>query len=149
MDGTMGWEKVGQWAVAVLGALGGLKVFQFLKNWGTDSRKERASAEERELEVMRKHNEWLSEQYHEWAEESKKLREDKMRLMDGMMKLREALAEAERHQCLVPDDECLRRQPSEVKCRLRELLKGAYLEDHPGAIIDETDMKRRNDEEAG
>ena len=32
MDGTgMGWDKVGQYLVALLTALGGLKVFQFLK----------------------------------------------------------------------------------------------------------------------
>ena len=65
MDGTgMGWDKVGQYLVALLTALGGLKVFQFLKNWGTDSRKERASAEDSELEVLRKHNDWLSEHYN-------------------------------------------------------------------------------------
>ena len=57
-----------------------------------------------------------------------------------MIKIQQALAESERHKCLVPDDECLRRQPQEVKCRLRELVKGAYLEEHPHAIIDKEDM---------
>lgn len=141
MDGTgMGWDKIGQYLVALLTALGGLKVFQFLKNWGTDSRKERASAEDSELEVLRKHNAWLSEQNRELAKTNEKHREDKMKLWDRIITIQEALAEAERHQCLVPDDECLRRQPQDVKCRLRELLKGEYTKEHPNAIIDEEDM---------
>lgn len=141
MDGTgMGWDKIGQYLVALLTALGGLKVFQFLKNWGTDSRKERASAEDSELEVLRKHNAWLSEQNRELAKTNEKHREDKMKLWDRIITIQEALAKAERHQCLVPDDECLRRQPQDVKCRLRELLKGEYTKEHPNAIIDEEDM---------
>ena len=134
MDGTgMGWDKVGQYLVALLTALGGLKVFQFLKNWGTDNRKERASAEDSELEVLRKHNDWLSEHYNERTEESMKLR-------DEIIILKDKLSKAESKKCLVPNDKCLRRIPQTTECRMREWMIKEYKRDVPGVVITNDDM---------
>lgn len=67
---------------------------------------------------------------------------EKLILKDENNKLRLALKEAEKHICLQPDDKCLKRLNDNVKCRLVGLLRGAYTEDHPGAILTDDDMKK-------
>lgn len=140
---SMDWEKIGQFLLALVGGVGGYKMFELLKNWRTDSRKEEASAEDSENEAIRKQMDWLTDHHQKKLEQVEELQEEKFKMMKRIGELEVALKEAEAHQCLVPDDECLRRQPEPVQCRLRNLLKGEYLKDHPNAIIDEEDMKKK------
>lgn len=141
MDGTgMGWDKVGQYLVALLTALGGLKVFQLLKNWGTDNRKERASAEESELEVLRKHVNWLEERLRKKTAEADESQKSNLNLMKRAGELEIKLRDAQSRQCLVPNDKCLRRIPQPVECRMREWMIREYKKDVPGVIITDGDM---------
>lgn len=142
----MDWEKIGQFLLALVGGVGGYKMFELLKNWRTDSRKEEASAEDSENESIRKQMDWLADHHQKKLNQVEELQEEKFNLMERIVELEGELRKALAHQCLVPDDECLRRQPADVKCRLRELLKGEYLKDHPDAIIDEEDMKKKGGE---
>ena len=70
------------------------------------------------------------------------LESERLDLIKENNELKLALKEAEKHVCLQPDDKCLRRLNNDIKCRLVGLLRGAYTEDHPGAILTDDDMKK-------
>ena len=77
------------------------------------------------------------------------LESERLDLIKENNELKLALKEAEKHVCLQPDDKCLRRLNNDIKCRLVGLLRGAYTEDHPGAILTEEDMKGCADDVKG
>lgn len=60
------------------------------------------------------------------------LEEERLDLMQENNELRLALKEARHNECLMPDDECLKRIPKRDQCRLRDILRGEYAKGHPG-----------------
>lgn len=60
------------------------------------------------------------------------LEQEKLNLMQENNELKLALKEAKHNECLVPDDECLKRLPKRDQCRLRNILRGEYAKEHPG-----------------
>lgn len=140
-------ENIG-WIATLVGAFGGWELVKWFLNRDTNKRIGAAQAFEVEYKA-------LIEDYHRVQSEVDELKEkvdqlyDKLHTLENERldlikennELRLALKEAEKHVCLQPDDKCLQRLGADVNCRLRDLLRGKYAEDHPDAIITEKDMK--------
>ena len=131
-----------------MAALGGFEFVKWLARRGTDRRVEEANAfkverdaliedykrVQGEVDVLKKKVDNLYNALH-------KLENERLDLIRENNELRLQLKEAEKHVCLQPDDKCLQRLGTAVNCRLRDLLRGKYAEDHPGAILTEEDME--------
>ena len=140
-------ENIGIIATLV-GALGGWELVKWLLNRDSNKRIGAAQAFEveykaliedyhrvqQEVDDLKKKVDQLYEQLH-------RLENERLDLIRENNELRLQLKEAEKHVCLQPDDKCLQRLGTSVNCRLRDLLRGKYAEDHPGAIMTEEDMK--------
>ena len=147
-------ENVGVLAT-LIGALGGWEFIKWLLNRDTNKRIGAAQAFEveykaliedyhrvqKELDDAKKEIVKLNEKLDELYKQVHRLEGERLDLIKENNELRLALKEAEKHVCLQPDDKCLKRLGTEVNCRLRDLLRGKYAEDHPGAIMTEEDMK--------
>ena len=83
----------------------------------------------------------LNEKLDELYKQVHRLEGERLDLIKENNELRLALKEAEKHVCLQPDDKCLQRLGTDVNCRLRDLLRGKYAEDHPDAILTDDDMR--------
>ena len=88
----------------------------------------------------------LNEKLDELYKQVHRLEGERLDLIKENNELRLALKEAEKHVCLQPDDKCLQRLGTDVNCRLRDLLRGKYAEDHPDAIISEEDMEKKEED---
>lgn len=146
----MDWEGVLTAAATIVTALGGLELIKFLLNRKTTKKVDEANA-------FRVQRDTLMEDYNRLQEEVNKLNEkvnelyDKVHALEGERldlirennELKLALKEAEKKSYLQPDDKCLRRLNPDDKCRLRKLLRGEYLKDHPDAIITDEDMLKK------
>ena len=140
-------ENIGIIATLV-GALGGWELVKWLLNRDSNKRIGAAQAFEveykaliedyhrvqQEVDDLKKKVDQLYEQLH-------RLENERLDLIRENNELRLRLKETEKHVCMQPDDKCLKRLGTEVNCRLRDLLRGKYAEDHPGAIMTEEDMK--------
>lgn len=140
-------ENIGIIATLV-GALGGWELVKWLLNRDSNKRIGAAQAFEveykaliedyhrvqQEVDDLKKKVDQLYEQLH-------RLENERLDLIRENNELRLQLKETEKHVCMQPDDKCLKRLGTEVNCRLRDLLRGKYAEDHPGAIMTEEDMK--------
>ena len=140
-------ENIGIIATLV-GALGGWELVKWLLNRDSNKRIGAAQAFEveykaliedyhrvqQEVDDLKKKVDQLYEQLH-------RLENERLDLIRENNELRLQLKEAEKHVCMQPDDKCLQRLGTDVNCRLRDLLRGKYAEDHPGAIMTEEDMK--------
>lgn len=132
----------------IVAALGGFEFVKWLARRGTDKRVEEANAfkverdaliedykrVQGEVDALKKKVDDLYTKLHA-------LENERLDLIRENNELRLALKEAEKHVCLQPDDKCLQRLGTAVNCRLRDLLRGKYAEDHPGAILTEEDME--------
>ena len=141
-------ENIGIIATLV-GALGGWELVKWLLNRDSNKRIGAAQAFEveykaliedyhrvqQEVDDLKKKVDQLYEQLH-------RLENERLDLIRENNELRLQLKEAEKHVCLQPDDKCLQRLGTDVNCRLRDLLRGKYAEDHPDAILTEEDMER-------
>ena len=123
---SMDWEKTGQFLLALIGGVGGYKMFELLKNWRTDSRKEQSSAEKQELDTLREHIGWLEARLKEKSDRVEELEEGRFEMLGKMKDLEIRLKDAEHNECVRPDDECLRRMPPRMYCRLKRLANGHY-----------------------
>lgn len=140
-------ENIGIIATLV-GALGGWELVKWLLNRDSNRRIGAAQAFEveykaliedyhrvqQEVDDLKKKVDQLYEQLH-------RLENERLDLIRENNELRLQLKETEKHVCMQPDDKCLQRLGTDVNCRLRDLLRGKYAEDHPGAIMTEEDMK--------
>ena len=135
-------------AGGIVAALGGFEFVKWLARRGTDRRVEEANAFKVERDALiedykRVQNEVdaLKKKVDELYDKLHRLENERLDLIHENNDLRLKLAEAEKHVCLQPDDKCLQRLGTAVNCRLRDVLRGKYAEDHPGAIMTEEDMK--------
>lgn len=139
-------ENIGIIATLV-GALGGWELVKWLLNRDSNKRIGAAQAFEveykaliedyhrvqQEVDDLKKKVDQLYEQLH-------RLENERLDLIRENNELRLQLKETEKHVCMQPDDKCLQRLGTDVNCRLRDLLRGKYAEDHPDAILTEEDM---------
>ncbi len=148
-------------AGGIVAALGGFEFVKWLARRGTDRRVEEANAFKVERDAwiedykrVQDEVDALKKKVDELYDKLHRLENERLDLIHENNDLRLKLAEAEKHVCLQPDDKCLQRLGTAVNCRLRDLLRGKYAEDHPGAILTEEDMetevepeKEENEEE--
>lgn len=121
------------WAIAIITALGGWKLVNWILNRRELKRKALAEAINIETDslvkrynVMEEELEKLKQQVEELQETVNRLQEDKLALMQKNNELQLQLQEAENHICLRPNDECLKRLPKRTYCRLKRLSQGYY-----------------------
>lgn len=135
-------------AGGIVAALGGFEFVKWLARRGTDRRVEEANAFKVERDALiedykrvQDEVDALKKKVDELYDKLHRLENERLDLIHENNDLRLKLAEAEKHVCLQPDDKCLQRLGTAVNCRLRDVLRGKYAEDHPGAIMTEEDMK--------
>lgn len=135
------------WIAALIGALGGWKFVEYFLNRKNIQRITAAEVMQKELEGvmkdyerLRRELESLKTKLDEVYKQLHQLEDERLALIRRNNELEIALKEAEKHVCMQPDDKCLRRLGTAVNCRLRDLIRGEYMKDHPGAIITEDDM---------
>ena len=135
-------------AGGIVAALGGFEFVKWLARRGTDRRVEEANAFKVERDALiedykrvQDEVDALKKKVDELYDKLHRLENERLDLIHENNDLRLKLAEAEKHVCLQPDDKCLRRLGTTVNCRLRDILRGKYAEDHPDAILTEEDMK--------
>lgn len=156
-------DKYWELAIAAVAAVGGWQFVRYVLNLNANRRISAAEAfkeeykaliedyqrvqkeVDKQAEKLDKYDRMIDDLYkrvRKLEDEKISLINEKLILKDENNKLRLALKEAEKHICLQPDDKCLKRLNDNVKCRLVGLLRGAYTEDHPGAILTDDDMKK-------
>ena len=142
-------------AAGLVTALGGWEFVKHLLNRKTNNRISAANAFEIEYKVLiedykrmqqevegaKKEIKDLDKKVDELYKQVHALESERLELMKQNNELRLALKEAEKHVCMQPDDKCLKRLGNAVNCRLRNILRGTYAEDHPDAIVTDDDMK--------
>lgn len=148
----------------LIGALGGWELVKWLLNRDTNKRIGAAQAFQEEYKALIEDYKRVQKEVDSANEKIKQLdakvdmlykqvhelESERLDLIKENNELRLALKEAEKHVCLQPDDKCLKRLGTEVNCRLRDLLRGKYVEDHPGAILTDEDMiSKSTDEDKG
>lgn len=154
--------------MAIVAALGGWQFVKYMLNLNSNRRITAAEAfnaeykaliedyqrvqkeVDKQSEKLDKYDKMIDDLYkrvRRLEDEKMSLINEKLTLKDENNKLRLMLKEAEKHICLQPDDKCLKRLNDNVKCRLVGLLRGAYMEDHPDAILTDDDMKNGGTED--
>lgn len=143
-------ENIGTYLAAAGGlvtALGGWEFVKYLLNRKSNSRVAEANAfdierkaiiedykrVQGEVDELKKKVDELYKRLHE-------LEGERLDLIKRNNELEIQLKEAEKRVCLQPDDKCLQRLNPNDHCRLRKILRGEYVKDHPGAILTEEDM---------
>lgn len=143
------------WIATLVGTLGGWELIKWLLNRDANKRIGAAEAFEAEYKAMiedyhrvqkevddaKAEIRQLNAKVDELYKQVHRLEGERLDLIKENNELRLALKEAEKHVCMQPDDNCLKRLGTEVNCRLRDLLRGKYAEDHPGAILTDDDMR--------
>lgn len=121
------------WLMAVIAALGGWKLVNWILNRKEIKRKALAEAISLETDsLVKRYNtmeselEHLKKEVEELQAKVNALQEDKLDLLMRNKELELQLQEAQSHVCLVPDDECLKRLPNRTYCRLKRLSQGYY-----------------------
>lgn len=121
------------WLIAVIAALGGWKLVNWILNRKEIKRKALAEAISLETDsLVKRYNtmeselEHLKKEVEELQAKVNALQEDKLDLLMRNKELELQLQEAQSHVCLVPDDECLKRLPNRTYCRLKRLSQGYY-----------------------
>lgn len=121
------------WLIAVIAALGGWKLVNWILNRKEIKRKALAEAISLETDsLVKRYNtmeselEHLKKEVEELQAKVNALQEDKLDLLMRNKELELQLQEAQSHICLVPDDECLKRLPNRTYCRLKRLSQGYY-----------------------
>lgn len=134
---------------SLLTALGGWEAVKYLLNRKSNRRVAEANAFKVERDALiedykrvQGEVDELKKQVAKLYREIDTLKADRLKLIEENGQLRLQLKEAEKHVCLVPDDRCLQRLNPDDHCRLRKILRGEYLKDHPGAILTEEDCMK-------
>ena len=150
----MDWAGILTAAATIVTALGGLELIKFFLNRKTDRRVAEANAFDVERKALMEDYrrvqgevDELKEKVDELYKRLHQLEGERLELIRRNNELEIQLKETEKHVCLQPDDRCLRRLNPEDKCRLRKLLRGEYLKDHPDAIISDEDMMKKETED--
>lgn len=150
----MDWAGIMTAAATIVTALGGLELIKFFLNRKTDRRVAEANAFDVERKALLEDYkrvqgevDELKEKVDELYKRLHQLEGERLELIRRNNELEIQLKEAEKHVCLQPDDKCLRRLNPDDKCRLRKLLRGEYLKDHPDAIISDEDMMKKETED--
>lgn len=148
----MDWAGTITAAATIVTALGGLELIKFLINRKSNRKISEASAFDvaqtswvKEYQRMQNEIKELNKKVDDLYEKVHQLETERLDLINENNTLRLRLKEAEKHVCLQPDDRCLQRLSPDDKCRLRKLLRGEYMKDHPDAIITEEDMMKPED----
>lgn len=122
-----------EWLIAAVAALGGWRFVNWLLNRKEIKRKALAEAISLETDsLVKRYNtmeselEKLKSEVEELQRKVAVLQEDKLDLIKENNELKLALQEAQSHVCLRPDDECLKRMPPRMYCRLKRLSNGWY-----------------------
>ena len=141
-------EKYWELAIAAVAAVGGWQFVRYVLNLNANRRISAAEAFKEEYKAViedykrvQGEVDKLNALVDDLYKRVHALESERLDLIKENNELKLALKEAEKHVCLQPDDKCLRRLNNDIKCRLVGLLRGAYTEDHPGAILTEEDMK--------
>lgn len=152
-------KEILELAVAIITALGGYKLITYFLNLNSNRRISAAEAfnieraafaedynrVQKELDDLKKKVDELYVKIHN-------LEDIRLDLISQNNELKLALKEAEKHVCMQPDDRCLQRLNPNDKCRLRNILRGNYRQDHPDAILTVDDMMKgetKNDKDSG
>ena len=121
------------WLLAIIAALGGWKLVNWILNRKEIKRKALAEAISLETDslvkrynVMEQELEKLKQKVEELQVTVSALQQDKIDLLKRNAELEIALRETERNVCVRPDDECLKRMPPRTYCRLKRLSQGYY-----------------------
>lgn len=136
---------LGSFIVAIVGALGGIKIVEFIFNRKemrrraiaeavsieTDSLIKRYAAMESEFEKLKDKVDELYKLIHQQEKE-------KIDLLKKNMELEMALKESRYNECRRPDDECLRRLPPRELCLAKKLIGGYY--DKNNGILEKPDQ---------
>lgn len=140
--------------VPLITALGGWEAIKYLINRKANTRIAEANAFKVEREALIEDYKRVQGEVDELKKQVAKLyteidtlKNDRLKLMQENNELKLALKEAEKRVCLRPDDQCLQRLNPDDHCRLRKILRGEYVKDHPDAILTEEDMKRKPSDE--
>ena len=149
-------EKYWELAIAAIAAVGGWQFVRYVLNLNANRRISAAEAFKEEYKAViedykrvQGEVDKLNALVDDLYKRVHALESERLDLIKENNELKLALKEAEKHVCLQPDDKCLRRLNNDIKCRLVGLLRGAYTEDHPGAILTEEDMKGGADDVKG
>lgn len=150
----MDWAGIMTAAATIVTALGGLELIKFILNRKTNRRVAEANAFDVERKALLEDYkrvqgevDELKAKVDELYKRLHSLETERLDLIKRNNELEIQLKEAEKHVCLQPDDRCLRRLNPDDKCRLRKLLRGEYLKDHPDAIISDEDMTKKETED--
>ena len=143
----MDWAGIMTAAATIVTALGGLELIKFFLNRKTDRRVAEANAFDVERKALLEDYKRVQGEVDELYKRLHQLEGERLELIRRNNELEIQLKEAEKHVCLQPDDKCLRRLNPDDKCRLRKLLRGEYLKDHPDAIISDEDMMKKETED--
>lgn len=144
----------------LIAALGGFEFVKYILNKGSNDRIMAAHAfqEERKAiiedynrvqrevdaakEEIRKQGEKIDELY----KRVRSLEHERLNLIKENNELKLALKEAEHNICVRPDDECLKRLPPRMYCRLKNLAAGKYDEYYADAEDKEKREDKNNEE---
>lgn len=134
---------------SILSALGGWEAIKYMLKRKTNKKIEEANAFKIQREAIIEDYKRVQEEVDELKKKVDELYKrvhvleaEKLSLISENNELRLQLKEAEKYVCLQPDDKCLQRLNSDVKCRLVGLLRGEYTKDHPEAIVTPEDMTK-------
>lgn len=141
-------------AATIVTALGGIELIKFLLNRKTTKKVDEANAFKVQRDALmddykrlQEEVDTLNRKVNALYEKVHALEGERLDLIKENNELKLQLKEAKGKACLQPDDKCLRRLNPDDKCRLRKLLRGEYLKDHPDAIITDEDMMKKETED--
>lgn len=136
---------------SLLTAIGGVAGIRFLATRKSEKRKAEAEAEDSTLGTLRKQYDWLQQKYDALNkridglyDELHALEKKNLELIRRNNELELQLKDAAHNICVRPDDDCLRRLPPRVYCRLKKLVKGDYDSDYVATDDDNNDNKDNN-----
>lgn len=131
---------------SLLTAIGGVAGIRFLATRKSEKRKAEAEAEDSTLGTLRKQYDWLQQKYDALNkridglyDELHALEKKNLELIRRNNELELQLKDAAHNICVRPDDDCLRRLPPRVYCRLKKLAKGDYDSDYVATDDDNND----------
>ena len=152
----MEWiEKLLISIAGIITAIGGVAGIRFLATRKSEKRKAEAEAEDSTLGTLRKQYDWLQQKYDALNkridglyDELHALEKKNLELIRRNNELELQLKDAAHNICVRPDDDCLRRLPPRVYCRLKKLAKGDYDSDYVATDDDNNDDNNKDNNES-
>ena len=144
----------------IIAALGGFELIKWFFNKDSNKRMMAAQAFEveykaiiadykrvqEEIDQNKKQIEILNKKIDSLYAKVHDLESEKIQLIQENNEIKLQLKEAEKYICLQPDDKCLRRLNDNIRCRLVNLLRDSYKEDHLDAILTNKDMQGKENQ---